>query len=565
MTTNRPRREAWRILLRGIARNRGPVALSFLLLAIWQLSEAMVSVVVGLAIDRAVATGDVVSMVQVGGLLVLIFVSLIVTYRYGVLASVKVDQTESHRTRLEITRHILRARGARSGLLPGEVLSLATSDADAVGGLARSSSYAFASAAAVVVSAVALFQINTVIALMVLIGVPAVVIVTQLMAPMLSRRSSAQQARIAAAGGAASDLIRGLRVIKGIGAERESSARYRARSTEAAAASIRSAFPRGAMEGLAAGHSGAFLAAVALIAGWSALHNDITVGEFVAIVGLTQFLGVPVSAFGWIGAQAAASYASAQRIATFLESPPLVETGTRQESFDAPRLTLGDVRTGNLDGLTLESAQGELLCLVVDDPATTADLLRLLTGEGGGAAQLDGIALDELEMTVRQRPILVNPHHPDLFEGTLRENFDPEGRHDDVGLARVMEAAAVNDIVRLHEEGLGLPVTSNGAMFSGGQRQRIALARALAAEAPILILDHPTTAVDAFTEQQIAQGIRSLRHEPGSRLATWIVTSSPVLLAQADRVALVHQGRMVADGSHHDLLAEPRYRERVER
>jgi putative ABC transport system ATP-binding protein len=229
---------------------------------------------------------------------------------------------------------------------------------------------------------------------------------------------------------------------------------------------------------------------------------------------------------------------------------------------------LRDVTCGPLDGFSLESRPGELLGLVVDDPAATATLMRLLVGETdeqatNGAVLLDGAALAELSVDWRRQRLLVNPHHPDLIEGTLRDNLDPEGRYDDATIASILEAVGANDIMQPHDDGLRQPVTANGATFSGGQRQRIALARALAADPVVLVLDDPTTAVDPVTEQRIAAGIRALRHDDRADRVTWVITTSPALLAQAARVVVVEGGRVVAEGTHRELTTQSAYRERV--
>lgn len=155
--------------------------------------------------------------------------------------------------------------------------------------------------------------------------------------------------------------------------------------------------------------------------------------------------------------------------------------------------------------------------------------------------------------------MLVAGHHVDLFEGTLRTNLDPAARLDDDDLARVLGHAAADDVVALAEEGPDQHVSPDGTTYSGGQRQRIALARALATDVPLLVLHDPTTAVDAVTEHRIAHGIRTAR----AGRTTWVVTSSPALLARADRVVVLSGGRVVAEGSHHDLVEEPTYAEQV--
>jgi putative ABC transport system ATP-binding protein len=558
---------ARRLLSRALRRNARAVAVSFVLLAVWQLSEAMVPVVVGGLIDHAVLTGSVGALIGWGSLLALVFASLIFVYRYGALIAYRTDQFESNRLRAEIARHVLRPLGARTGRLPGATLSLATADADGVGTLAQAAGNTFASVAAVVVSSVVLLRIDLVVGLTVLLGVPLVLFLTQLTAPVISRRSQDQRGQIAATGATAADLVRGLRVVKGIGAEDESAARYRRQSQIAKIAGIRVAGSQALMRSLSTGLSGLFLAGVALVAGQRALDHSISIGQLIAIVGLTQFYAVPIQTLGQIGALVADSHASATRIVEFLRTPPLLVAGTARPSLTVPTLELDRVTVGALRDFSLTSRPGELLCLAIDDPATTGTLVRLLAGEIPaadviGTVGLGGTAISELSVSARGEQLLVNPNDIDLLHGTLRGNLDPDGRHDDAGLLRILDAVSARDIVRLHTSGLDQPVTARGSTYSGGQRQRIALARALTADPPFLVLDDPTSAVDAVTEQKIALGIKALRHASGSR-TTWVVTTSPALLAQADRVVLCDGGRVSGVGLHRELLDRPEYEELV--
>jgi putative ABC transport system ATP-binding protein len=158
----------------------------------------------------------------------------------------------------------------------------------------------------------------------------------------------------------------------------------------------------------------------------------------------------------------------------------------------------------------------------------------------------------------------VEHHNGDLFSGTLESNLAVAGTADAAAIRAALEASCATDVVELHPDGLAHPVVERGASLSGGQRQRWTLARALAADPDVLVLHDPTTSVDAVTEQSIADGILALRGN-GKR-TTIVLTSSPALLAAADRVVLLRAGRVQAQGSHDELAdANEEYRDLVVR
>jgi len=563
-------RTAAALLLRGIRRHRVRLLGCYTLICTWLLCEALVPVVIGVIIDRAVATGDIGRLAIWGGVLVALFAVLSHAYRFGSRLGVAALQLEMHQLRVEVSEHVLGPEGARTGLLPGETLSLATSDAETISELLWHVGYTLAGLLGVVVSAVFLLRIDVVIGLVVLLGVPLVLVIIQVVTPLIARDTSDQQAGIARATGIATDLVAGLRPLKGVGAEDVATARYRVRSTEARDASIRTARSVGYMYGLTATLSGLFLALVAWLAGTRALDGTISIGELVAIVGLTQFLAEPIAGLGETSAQAARSFASARRLVAFLHTPPLATHGDTvlDDTDDAARLTIAAVTSGPLQEIDLAPRPGELLGVVVDDTASSDTLVRLVRGEvppqeRTGAVTLGGHAIDALTIDSLRSRVVVSRHHVDLFEGTLRSTIDPDERLDDDELGEVLAASAAGDVVALHPDGLQQPVTAGAATFSGGQRQRISLARALATRAPVLVLAEPTSAVDAMTEQRIADGIVALRHRAGSPLSTVVITSSPAILAGADRVVLVRAGRVVATGTHHELARRDDYREAV--
>ncbi|MBW9214990.1 ABC transporter ATP-binding protein/permease [Mumia sp. zg.B53] len=552
-----------RLIRRMLRRHRGRLVLSYTLLSIWQVCEALVPVAIGLIIDRAIAPGDLTAFVVGAIALTVLMGVLSLSYRFGARLGFGAVQREQHALRLEIFDHVLDPDGARTGLLAGETVSVATGDALAVSTVVRQLGYAVSALVATAASAIYLLWLDVALGLLVLVGVPLIVAASQLLSPVIARRFGAEQAAVAGASGMATDLIQGMRPLKGVGAERVAAERYRRSSRSAERAALRTVRGWGALSAATTGLSGLLLAAVALLAGSRALSGELSLGEFVAIVGLTQFLAEPVSQLGWLGADAARSYASARRIADVLATPRLVgEGGNAPEPPYA--LELNHVSAGPLRDLVLKAAPGDLVGVVVDDPGASDAMVSVLTGErvpDSGAALLGGTPVSSLGTRERRSVLLVAAHRVDLFDGSVRFNVDPHGRHDDDALTRILTASAAEDLVTAHPDGLERRVRASGSL-SGGQRQRIAFARALAHDTPVLLLQDPTSAVDSVTEEAIARGLRATRHGSAPR-TTVVITSSPSLLAQADHVVLVLDGRTVATGPHTQLLERADYVEAV--
>jgi ABC-type iron transport system FetAB ATPase subunit len=192
------------------------------------------------------------------------------------------------------------------------------------------------------------------------------------------------------------------------------------------------------------------------------------------------------------------------------------------------------------------------------DALTARDAARAARpwGVTYGGVDLGRVPLDEL------RPaILVSDTNSQLFAGTLQDAVDPHGRltRDQAELA--LRTAAAEDVYDALPDGWAGEIDERGRGLSGGQRQRIVLARALAADPRVLVLVEPTSAVDAHTEARIAARLADYRRGT----TTVVMTVSPLWLRTADHVVLLSDDRVVAEGSHEDLLSEPGYRDVVVR
>ncbi|OAA18720.1 putative ABC transport system ATP-binding protein [Frankia sp. EI5c] len=533
-----------------------------------QVAEALVPVTIGLAVDRAIATGDGDSMARWLAALLGLFVALTCSMRWGFRANLRAVQGAGHDLRMLVADRVLDPRGgAGSDQLPGQLVALATGDALKVGMLNYATAMAVSGVAGVGVAVVSLARFSLPLTGLVVAGTLLLMVITHVLGRPLERRSGAERATMAAATGLAADLIAGLRVLKGFGGERPAVDRYRAASRRALGATLRAAATESTIRAVAVMLAGGLLAVVTLVAGRLAADGSISIGALITALGLAQFLVDPLNRITGFGAQRAQSAASAGRIASVLDAPWAVLDPARPAAGTtgtpgSPPLRLAGVTVGSVRDLDLEVRAGEFLGVVAADPREAAAVLAVLARDAdpeSGVVLLDGRPVTELPPDTARAAVLVAPHDSVLFDGTVADNIRSAAAEGD-DLGPVVTAAGLDDLAEVLPDGLGTSLASGGVSLSGGQRQRVALARALAAQAPVLVLHEPTTAVDSLTERRIADGVRGLR----SGLSTVCVTSSPAVLASCDRVVLLDGGRVTADGTHAELVrSDPRYRELV--
>ncbi|QYX82419.1 ABC transporter transmembrane domain-containing protein [Streptomyces akebiae] len=576
------------VLWRAVDGQRRDVVLGAVLGMGHQTGEALVPVLIGLAIERGVVDGDIPGLLLWLLVLAAVYVGLSFSFRFSARAGERAAVTAAHHLRTALVGRVLAPEGgAEEGRLPGELTNIATEDAKRVGAVAMALIVAFAATAGLVVSAVALLRVSLVLGLLVLLGTPLLLWLGHLLSKPLERRSETEQDRAAQASGVAADLVAGVRVLKGIGAEQAAVARYRRVSQDSLAATLRAARAEAWQNGVVTILTGAFIALVALVGGRLAARGDIGLGELVSSVGLALFIVGPLSEFAWINAELAQGRASAARIAEVLDAPGAVPAQGSAEAVPPAgvegRLTLRALTYGPLRGVDLDIAPGETVGIATTDPADATALLRCLgrhADPDDGTVELDGTALTALGPDDVRAAMLVAEHDADLFEGTVLDNVTAgvgatgpggatAGAPADVadagtgdtgtggtaapaGVTAAMVASGTDEVARSLPDGVHTAVTARGRSLSGGQRQRVALARALAADAPVLVVHEPATAVDAVTETRIAAGIRDVR---GGR-TTLLVTNSPALLAVTDRVVLLHEGRVAATGDHERLVHE---------
>lgn len=517
-----------------------------------QVAEAMVPVVIGAVIDRAVATGDAAAFGRWVLVLGVLFSGLMLSWRFAARAAAGVREYGAHALRMAITRRSLDPHGTTPRRMPGEVYSIATADASGVADFTHTLSTKLAAACGVLTAAVSLLLISVPLGLLVLVGTPPVLLLMQWLARPLERRSEVDQEQGARAGALAADMVGGLRVLSGLGAARHASARYRTASRTALAATMRAQRAQSLYSAANTLVGSGFLAVIAFVGARLAISGSVTVGQLIAVVGLAQFLQGPLVDVAYFGAGLARARASAVRVARLLGAGTAVPpTAAPEPVTDVPSVTVDALHTESLAGVSFTVRRGEILGVVTGNGRHASDLVDCLARRtvplGGsiliGDTPVDRIAIDDLRAMV-----LAAPHDSALFTGSVADNVGAVAA-EGTDLGPAVAAAAVDEIETALPDGLHTAVTEQGRSLSGGQRQRVALARALAADPPVLVLHDPTTAVDSVTEARIAAGLRRIRRHG----ATVLLTTSPALLGICDRVVVLGSDG-IDEGSHLELL-----------
>ncbi|MER7344758.1 ABC transporter ATP-binding protein [Streptomyces aurantiacus] len=551
--TQRPRPGS-DILRTALRRNRGAMAWGTVLMGLYQAGETAFPIALGLIVEHTMRDDrNLGSLALSIGALAVIITTVSLSWRFGMRILQKANTTEAHRWRVKVAGCGLQPVARDVDLKSGEVLTIATEDADQTADIVEVVPMLISSMVAVVVAAVALGLADLRLGALVMVGTVAILSVLSVMSRRIGSSTREQQARVARAGAKVADLITGLRPLHGFGGNHAAFGSYRKVSAEARRQSVTVAKVNGVYAGTALALNAVLAAAVTLTAGWLAFNGQITIGELVMAVGLAQFIMEPLKLFSEMPKYVMVARASAERMALVLTAPPVTTPGTERPAAGGD-LDIDGVSYGTLRKLNFKVPAGEFVAITAYQPRAAADLASILAATVpphayDGVVRVSGQEIGDLSMEAVREHMLVNPYDGEIFAGSLRTNIDPSGTSATV--AEAVEASMLTDVVALHREGLDYGVRDRGANLSGGQRQRLSLARALAADTDVLVLHDPTTAVDAVTEQLIARNVAKLRRGR----TTLVITSSPALLDAADRVLVLDDGAVVAEDTHRNLLA----------
>ena len=379
--------------------------------------------------------------------------------------------------------------------------------------------------------------------LLVVIGVPLLGLAIGPIIKPLQNRESVQREKLSRSSELAADTVAGLRILRGIGGEETFLKRFSNASQEVRAAAVRTARMRALLDGLQVILPGTLVVGVIWIGGNLVSRGELRVGELLAFYGYSAFLMIPLQILTESAQRLTSGTVAARRVMRLLGVENLQEFGSEQ--FPINFTTIHD----RVSGLNVRK---QIFLGVVCDNSLDADVIvdRLGGYVDATEVEIDGTAFSNIDRQSLRSNIYAQEKEPAILSGTIDSLFKVE-HSERLSISDAIEAASANDILdSLDGDGYSAEVVERGRTLSGGQRQRLALARTLFVDAPIAVLDDPTSAVDAHTEARIAARLKSIR---GAK-TTVVVSNSPLILDHTDEVALVISGKVSQVGSHIDLL-----------
>jgi len=418
----------------------------------------------------------------------------------------------------------------------------------------------------VVMAAIAvgfMLTIDLTLTLYMLVILPLVSLTFVVLGPLIHGQYESVQEQFSVISAHAQENFSGIRVIKAFAQEPHEAEAFAAHNREYIRRNLAVIKTEGALWPLMSFFLG--LAAVVLLwqGGQAVIAGRITLGQFVQFIGYLGQLSWPMVALGWVVNLMQRGLASMKRLdEIFLQHPRIVDAPDAQ-TLPAPR---GEIEFRGLGfsyngvpvllGVDLRVPAGTTLAIVGptgSGKTTLVSLIPRLFESTTGSVLVDGLDVRRYRMTDLRRCIGMVPQDTFMFSAPLSENIAYGLEAPEPDPVRVREAA---ELAHLAVDVAGFPngydtmVGERGVTLSGGQKQRAAIARAIARDPRILILDDALSSVDTSTEEEI---LRELRAISGTR-TTIIISHRISTVRHADQIVVLDKGRIVQRGTHDTLL-----------
>ena len=310
---------------------------------------------------------------------------------------------------------------------------------------------------------------------------------------------------------------------------------------------------------------GVAVGGVVALASWRVARGDMQVGDVIAFITTLILLVQPVRAIGTLNAVTNEGLAAAERILTLLDTPRRVkdrngalplDIKAGQITFDAVGFSYGDEAGATLKDINFSVKPGQTVALVGPSGAGKSTIINLLPrffDVTSGQILIDGQMISDVTVDSVRRAMALVSQDAILFDDTVAANigFGKDGASQDE-IEAAAKGAAAHDFIMALPGGYDAPVGAMGNRLSGGQRQRISIARALLKDAPILLLDEATAALDSESERQVQEALTRLQ----VGRTTLVVAHHLATVREADLIVVMEHGRISETGTHDSLLAK---------
>ena len=359
------------------------------------------------------------------------------------------------------------------------------------------------------------------------------------------------------------EIFHGVNTIKLNTAEDHESARFQEVVKDFRSYERRALIGRAAVPGLIDLVAALGFAGVIYYGGGQIISGEKTVGEFMSFFTAMGLIFDPLRRLANVTGTWAQARTSLARIRQVFEAEATIRSPATPAvcpKAKAADITLTDVvlrykGEAALNGATFTARAGETTALVGASGAGKSSVFNVLTrlvDVESGVVSLGGVPIETLDLSDLRRVFAVVSQDAPMFDETLRDNILlAETGVSDARLAEVLEAAHLTEVVAALPQGLETRLGPRGGQLSGGQRQRVAIARALLRDAPILLLDEATRALDAESELRVQEALDALSQDR----TTLVIAHRLSTVRDADKIVVMDRGRVLDEGRHEALLA----------